>query len=134
MPRLCVKLCLEHEFLRDCLKHNLMQAELAPDSFSDKNPQQLLLGAFTSLVSSTVSKGQAQKEFQLETSVVWVAGRLHKTELQKLVDMASVTSTLGDASVKKASILLPGLTCAFESKQKAIAFSAEPVMSKEKMV
>jgi hypothetical protein len=27
LPRLSVRLCLEHEFLRDCLKHNQMQAE-----------------------------------------------------------------------------------------------------------
>ena len=48
--------------------------------------------------------------------------------------MANVTSTLGDGSVKKGSMLMPGLSCAFESKQKAIAYIAEPLVCKEKML
>ena len=75
---LCFRQYLEHPFISDLLKANVITAEYAGKQYQKaQKGKELLVGAYSTAIASFVSKGQMLATYQLSgESEVIVSGRM----------------------------------------------------------
>lgn len=122
LARLCFRQHLEHEYIQDLLKQNHFLSEIRYKDLIG-NPQNLMLGSYSTMLSTLVSSAQSSKTYTYDdSSDLWMSGRLSSESFLFLLN----------ASPSLTSIVLPGISFAFADKKTALSSISKQLYRSQK--
>ena len=132
-PILATRQYLENSYIADLVKANQLRAEEFGKDYMKTSPNDLLLGAYSTLLSSVVSKAQSVEAYKLPEAVVYVPARMSQDTFEDVAELTEEMKKAGDKSAseklelaKKTTMLFPGITRVYLSRESAVKYLLEP--------